>query len=332
LPTRVSRLEMKQYGKVSTGDMCDRLDKLDEIVKPASLAPKGYVSDEVQVDPDSGKPIIQTAAGTSAGGPSPSLGSYPRVTELERQFLGGQTHADEDLTARLGRLETKRFNKTFPDDALVDRIDRLDKGAQHTGALAEDHALDGSGGNSGGNGNGSGSKPSLGSMIGKALLGLAGINSGPGGMGMSMGGGGLGLGGPGGGIMPGLSMGGMGMPGIPGAAGGPGSVNAAGRGKARRSADADPTPAPQPPENPFAPGSMEIRGTESRTTILEKFVFGKESPKKPIEQRVAVLEKKLVPYEHDNASKDLGKRVDHLWSILQAANTQPSAKKTGVDQ
>src|ERR1700722_3692728 len=82
LPTRVSRLEMKQYGKVSTGDMCDRLDKLDEIVKPASLAPKGYVSDEVQVDPDSGKPIIQTAAGTSAGGPSPSLGSYPRVTEL----------------------------------------------------------------------------------------------------------------------------------------------------------------------------------------------------------------------------------------------------------
>jgi hypothetical protein len=126
-------------------------------------------------------------------------------------------------------------------------------------------------------------------------------------------------------------MGGMGMPGIPGAAGGPGSINAGGRGRSRRS-DPDTTPAPQPPENPFAPGAMEIRGTESRTTILEKFVFGKEQPKKPIEQRVALLEKKLVPYEHNNANKDLGKRVDHLWSILSAANSQPQAKKTGVDQ
>jgi len=335
LPTRVGRLEMKQFGKVSTADLCDRLDKLDEIVKPQSLAPKGYVSDEVDVAP------TQTAASGAPGdgsnsqssgqnsGQSSDIGSYPRVTELERQFLG-TTYAGEPLVDRLNRLETKKFNKTFADDALCDRIDRLDKGAQKTGALAEDKALDDSSG-SGANGQ----KKSFGSMLGKALLGLAGVGGigggpggmGMGGMGMSMGRGGLGMGaGPGG-----MGMGGVGVGGLPGGMGGLGYGGGAGGGRRNPSAQNPPQDVAAANQNPFAPGAEEIRGTESRTAVLEKFVFGKEFIQKPIEQRVAMLEKRLVPYEHNNASKQLGSRVDHLWSILSAANSQPT-KKTGVDQ
>jgi hypothetical protein len=73
-------------------------------------------------------------------------------------------------------------------------------------------------------------------------------------------------------------------------------------------------------ENPFAPGSAKINGVEQRTATLEKFVFGHEHFGKPIAERVEKLEKKLVPYEH-NGDKDIATRVDHLWTMLNAANT-----------
>jgi hypothetical protein len=73
-------------------------------------------------------------------------------------------------------------------------------------------------------------------------------------------------------------------------------------------------------ENPFAPGATKINGVEQRTLTLEKFVFGHEHAGKPIAERVAKLEKKLVPYEH-NEDKDIATRVDHLWTMLNAANT-----------
>jgi hypothetical protein len=73
-------------------------------------------------------------------------------------------------------------------------------------------------------------------------------------------------------------------------------------------------------ENPFAPGAAEVKSIEQRTSILEKFVFGHEHFGKPLAERVARLEKKLVPYEH-HTDKDLPTRVDHLWTMLSAANT-----------
>jgi hypothetical protein len=73
-------------------------------------------------------------------------------------------------------------------------------------------------------------------------------------------------------------------------------------------------------ENPFLPGSPKINGVDQRTSTLEKFVFGHEHNGKPIAERVERLEKKLVPYEH-NGDKDIATRVDHLWTMLNAANT-----------
>jgi hypothetical protein len=77
-------------------------------------------------------------------------------------------------------------------------------------------------------------------------------------------------------------------------------------------------------ENPFLPGSPKINGVEQRTSTLEKFVFGHEHIGKPIAERVEKLEKKLVPYEHNN-DKDIATRVDHLWTMLNAANTNNSS-------
>ncbi len=73
-------------------------------------------------------------------------------------------------------------------------------------------------------------------------------------------------------------------------------------------------------ENPFAPGAAQVKGIEQRTSTLEKFVFGHEHFGKPLAERVARLEKKLVPYEHQG-DKDIATRVDHLWTMLSAANT-----------
>ena len=95
-------------------------------------------------------------------------------------------------------------------------------------------------------------------------------------------------------------------------------------GLADGSADA---PAKPVIENPFTPGSAQVKGVEQRTSTLEKFVFGHEHFGKPLAERVARLEKKLVPYEHQS-DKDIATRVDHLWTMLSAANTTTPSMST----
>jgi hypothetical protein len=75
-----------------------------------------------------------------------------------------------------------------------------------------------------------------------------------------------------------------------------------------------------PPPNPFAPGNQMASGTAQRTTIMEQAVFGHSYPNRPLDERIARLEKKIVPYEHNLSAKNLPSRVDNLWSILSAAN------------
>ena len=94
------------------------------------------------------------------------------------------------------------------------------------------------------------------------------------------------------------------------------------RGFQNSSDDSD-APAKPAIQNPFAPGAIAIKGAEQRCSTLEKFVFGHEHIGKPLAERVAKLEKKLVPYEHD-ASRDIPSRIDHLWTMLDAANTMNS--------
>ncbi len=79
---------------------------------------------------------------------------------------------------------------------------------------------------------------------------------------------------------------------------------------------------PPPPkhQNPFAIDAPPAEGLEARTAALENFIFGKAQKNLPMKVRVERLEKKLVRYEHHKPDEDLNERVNHLWSILAAAN------------
>jgi hypothetical protein len=347
LAARVARLETKQFGKASPkDDLADRLDKLDQFVKP-----KPEPTDDSNVIDAAGNGVAQNGGGgannansgaggaggatsTASAGPSGHVsedaqysasdyGNYPRVTELEQQFLG-TTFVKDPLPVRIARLETKKFGKSTPNDDLCDRIDRLDKLAPQSSQLVNNN-LDNSNGSSSnssnsGNGNGSGK----GGGIGRAILGMLGNSLGGG-----MGGGGLGGIGGGGMGLAGLASGLMGnnnnmnsmMPGLQD------DANDAATAKQHQSRRHQ-SPMQQPSESsrpatnssPFAPDAPQLYGTENKVAAIEKFVLGKEHSELPLEERVAHVEKKLVPYEHHLAGQDVGLRVDHLWSILAAAN------------
>jgi hypothetical protein len=295
LATRVSRLETNKFGKPQTGEIVDRLDKLDQFAAPPKI-PAGYQSAE---DDESVQQPMASAGGSTNGDSaleaakeSGDIGNYPRITELEQEFLG-KVYKGEVVQNRLARLEDKEFNKEYPDDALCDRVDRLDKKAKPKPKVADDD--DGSGQ--------PGGKGSAMSGIGKTLVNMLG-----GGMGGGM------LGGGGMGMMGGGPMGmGMGMPGM-----------GMGGGRRRNMQNQQPDPvvkAPTAPINPFGPAGEDVKGAENRTATMEKFCFGKENASKPLEERVSKLEKRLVPWEHNASSKDMNTRVNHLWSMLQAANS-----------
>jgi hypothetical protein len=296
LATRVSRLETNKFGKPQPGEIVDRLDKLDQFAAPTKVPP-GYQSAE---DDETVQQPMASADGSNSGDSaleaakeSGDIGNYPRITELEQEFLG-QVYKGEVVQNRLARLEDKEFSKEYPEDALCDRVDRLDKKAKPRPKVADDD--DGSGQSSG--------KGSAMSGIGKTLVNMLG-----GGMGGGMlGGGGMGMmGGP---------MGGMGMPGM--------GMGMGGGRRRNMQNQQDNTPvvkAPTAPVNPFGPAGEDVKGAENRTATMEKFCFGKENGSKPLEERVAKLEKRLVPWEHNAASKDMNTRVNHLWSMLQAANS-----------
>ena len=179
LSERVARLEVKKFGKPSTGDLCDRIDKLDAL---SAKKPEPPDSDMVS-DSDSATPAPPPATGdgtasasTAATGTgdgqttySPSdYGSYPRVTEIEKQFLG-KSYEKDPLQVRVARLEEKEYGKTFPDEALSDRVDRLDKKANPHGSPIET-ADNSSGGGSKGGGMG-GLGQSLLNILGSAVGG-----------------------------------------------------------------------------------------------------------------------------------------------------------------
>jgi hypothetical protein len=77
---------------------------------------------------------------------------------------------------------------------------------------------------------------------------------------------------------------------------------------------------PEERVNPFAPDADPVEGVEARTTAMEQFIFGRADIKLKIEARLQKLEKKLIPYEHHAEGQPLSKRVDRLWSTLEAAN------------
>lgn len=324
LTTRLTRLETKQFGKATPNDdLADRIDRLDALF-PQKPAPQDDSTEYVQYpaqNSGSGAPASGAQGGSpvaSQPGSDPNqtqysasdYGSYPRVTELEQQLLGS-TYVKDPLPVRVARLETKEFGKTTPNDDLCDRIDRLDKVANPNKQV---RTADGDGPGSAGDadganqrGRGGGSKSGT---VGRALLGM---------LGGVMGGGMFGNG-----IGNGLTMNQM-MPGLQDdmrkdKAAELQEKQAAAQGKAGVA-----------PSSPFAAGGPQVVGNENRLAVIEKMVLGKEHAELPMPERVEHLEKKLVPWEHNNAGKEMTARVDHLWSILSAAN-KPSTKAVAASQ
>ncbi|MBI2810955.1 MAG: hypothetical protein HYX67_09025 [Candidatus Melainabacteria bacterium] len=76
--------------------------------------------------------------------------------------------------------------------------------------------------------------------------------------------------------------------------------------------------APKAPVNPFIDG---VTGTDQRLSAIEEFVYGHNYATRPAQDRLARLEKRLVPYQHNLAQKDVTSRVNNLWNILNVANT-----------
>ncbi len=183
LADRLSRMEVKAFGKVSTkSDLSDRTDALDD-----------YTYNQLH------KNLLQANANgdTTNSAESESVqnqADYPHVTALEQAILG-QTYVGQPLADRLSRMEIKAFGSASTNPDLGERTDVLDRYAQkklHKQTLKQpagtDTAID--------------SAPQGGGLLSKmeqAIVGMAGggIGGGPG----MIGG-------------PGTGFGGMGFPGM----------------------------------------------------------------------------------------------------------------------
>jgi hypothetical protein len=143
LGDRLSRLEVKAFGKASTGDLSDRTDKLQDYVesklkKPVVAPDPGYVSDERADKLDS------TGQPSQAGSSEYAGTKYPRVTALEEAILGQNYDADgADLNKRLSRMEVKVFGQALEKNSLGDRTDALEDYAEkklHKNILGQSEA------------------------------------------------------------------------------------------------------------------------------------------------------------------------------------------------
>lgn len=298
LAQRLTRLEMKAFGKSFPNTaLCDRVDKLNEY-SPSKYKP-AYETDPGEDESTAGTANGAGQSSSTAGGAAPAsasattpdgaggqylpsdYGNYPRVTALEQKILG-KTYEKDPLPVRVARLETKQFGKATPGDDLADRLDRLDNAVDpHHNALATDGPASSDQGGSQSQSGGRG----IGGTLGRSLLNMVGGSM-------------LGFG-----ATP------------PGMIGNPSGI---GYGVGNNYEPAKPKPTDV--ANPFLSTATQTKGTENKTAVMERFVFGSEHANLPIAERVQHLEKKLVPYEHHKGDEDLTARVDHLWSILSAAN------------
>jgi len=77
--------------------------------------------------------------------------------------------------------------------------------------------------------------------------------------------------------------------------------------------------------NPFSGGQDEPSNPGDRISAMEQMVLGHIYTSRSEDERLARLEKKLVPWQHNLAQKDTKSRVDNLWNMLKVANTMNSS-------
>ena len=121
LAARLSRMEAKAFGKaLSDTDLSQRTDNLEDYSQKTLHNKPFGASDDANSNSDSDS---DSDSSNAASGEAPT--SYPHVDSLEKSILQ-QTYQNDELPARLDRLEMKAFGKTFDNQALVDRTDALE--------------------------------------------------------------------------------------------------------------------------------------------------------------------------------------------------------------
>ena len=265
LADRLSRMETKAFGKVSTkSDLSDRTDALDDYTY--NQLHKNLLQANTNGD--------TTNAGEGESGQNQA--DYPHVTALEQAILG-QTYVGQPLADRLSRMEVKVFGSASTNTDLGERTDALDKYAQkklHKQTLKQpagtDTAID--------------SAPVGGGLLSKleqTIVGMAagGIGGGPG----MMGG-------------PGTGFGGMGFPGM---GNGYSGMGGGGGGMRRRQAaqqQQNEAPAPVRQEDPAvylaAPPDSNAR-LIVKVGWCEVKIFGHTFPNMHLPERLGQLNKEL---------------------------------------
>jgi hypothetical protein len=124
---RLSRIEAFVFGTAQTGSVDERLK---HIIASIPAEPESQATPSTNAGlPAGNQPAGSGAMTSSEPGTLPDGSTYPRVTNLEQELLGS-TFANEALSKRLARLETKAFGAPSSSTDMALRVDQLDQYAQ----------------------------------------------------------------------------------------------------------------------------------------------------------------------------------------------------------
>lgn len=110
LKKRVERLETTIYGKVSSGDLAKRIDKLASDLLSSQIG--------LQIEPSEDTFLAEENLETDSGV------NYPIVDEIEKKIFN-QTFKNRDFHSRIVAIERKLFNKIYDVDDYSVRMDRI---------------------------------------------------------------------------------------------------------------------------------------------------------------------------------------------------------------
>lgn len=126
---RLERLEKKAYGKVSSGSLSERVEKLSALVKPVTPektreAYNDYIADNDEYNYFSPSTNGNPRSSTGRTNHTYSTSATPTLFNLEKNILG-KAYPEEPNSKRLSRLEKKLLHKDFSTEPEQLRIERL---------------------------------------------------------------------------------------------------------------------------------------------------------------------------------------------------------------
>lgn len=115
--SRLNRLEEKVYGKTSSGNFQNRIAKLQKDISADQIGKEIEPKEDTFANPEDSWVFSKEPVEASKM-------DYPAVDELEK-IVFNKENKTENLNSRLSKLETKTFGKTYENDELSIRVDRL---------------------------------------------------------------------------------------------------------------------------------------------------------------------------------------------------------------